>query len=163
MWNPLTNSLVGSDFYYIRTPPLPDSPPTKFNYFPCCSFRVTLKFSLPISPSALNIPPLFLTLLLNRVCWASVTSKTMETGEKTPEKSFARIPPPRGQVKVRIFKELVKGVKTAAKSGCSGGSASITQRPSSYASEGHSDTSPMWQSHPFVFLAWLPYFPLVLV
>lgn len=143
-------------------------PPTKFILFPVVFSNCSWNFLFPSlllseTESALNIPPLFLTLLLNRVCWASVTSKTMETGEKTPEKSLARIPPPRGQVKVRIFKELVKGVKTAAKSGCCGGSASITQRPSSYASEGHSDTSPMWQRQPFVFLAWLPYFPLALV
>ncbi|KAE7996898.1 hypothetical protein FH972_001580 [Carpinus fangiana] len=68
----------------------------------------------------------------------------MENGERAPEKSLVRIPPPRGQVKVRMFKELMKGVKTAAsavaeKSGCCGGSASVSQQPSSYTSERGSD------------------------
>lgn len=54
----------------------------------------------------------------------------METGEKkTSEKSEARIPPKRGQVKVMVYQTLANGVKTAAsataKKVCGESSASI--------------------------------------
>jgi hypothetical protein len=73
--------------------------------------------------------------------------KTMETGEgKAPQKSEARIPPQRGQVKVCAVKTMVEGVKTAASEAankvvCAGrGSASTVPLPSSDTSKGNSGT-----------------------
>ncbi|XVF83345.1 hypothetical protein PTKIN_Ptkin16aG0479200 [Pterospermum kingtungense] len=63
--------------------------------------------------------------------------------QKTPK---VRIPPKRGQVKARMFKQLVNMVssvvtpgKQGGGGGDSGSSASTTPPPSSYPSEGHSD------------------------
>ncbi|XWS66109.1 hypothetical protein CRYUN_Cryun05aG0172100 [Craigia yunnanensis] len=64
--------------------------------------------------------------------------------EKTPErKPEVRIPPKRGQVKVKMFKQLAEKVMSAVtpgkQVGSSGSSASTTPPPSTYPSEGHSD------------------------
>ncbi|XVF23701.1 hypothetical protein REPUB_Repub13aG0062400 [Reevesia pubescens] len=63
-----------------------------------------------------------------------------KTSERKPE---VRVPPKRGQVKVKIFKKLkniVMSVVTPEKQGGgNGSSASTTPPPSSYPSEGHSD------------------------
>ncbi|OMO71588.1 hypothetical protein CCACVL1_18148 [Corchorus capsularis] len=65
--------------------------------------------------------------------------------EKTPErKSGVRIPPQRGQVKVMMFNQIVKTVKSVVTLGKKGGSgngssASTTPPSSNYPSEGHSD------------------------
>ncbi|XWS75091.1 hypothetical protein CRYUN_Cryun01aG0055200 [Craigia yunnanensis] len=63
--------------------------------------------------------------------------------KKTPErKPEVRIPPKRGQVKVKMFKQLAKKVMSVVTPGKQGGGsgslASITPLPSSYPSEGHS-------------------------
>lgn len=82
--------------------------------------------------------PLFLNLLLNRIPYSV---ETMDAEKKSPK--LVRIPPQRGQVKVRIFQELAKGVKSAIsaagkKLGCSGGSASGSRVLGSNDSEGDS-------------------------
>ena len=60
--------------------------------------------------------------------------------EKTPKR---RIPPKRGQVKVKMFKQLAKKVMsvvgTGKQGGSSGSSASTTPPPSTYPSERRSD------------------------
>ena len=60
--------------------------------------------------------------------------------EKTPKR---RIPPKRGQVKVKMFKHLAKKVMSVVTPGKQCGSrvssASTTPPPSTYPSEGHSD------------------------
>jgi hypothetical protein len=66
--------------------------------------------------------------------------------QERPKRSrSARVPPQRGQVKARIFKELVQKVKNVVsvvglskKGNGNGGSAST----STYTSEGHSDSLP---------------------
>lgn len=65
----------------------------------------------------------------------------MDAEKKSPK--LVRLPPRRGQVKERIFKELAEGVKSAIsavgkKLGCSGGSASSSRVLGSYGSEGDS-------------------------
>jgi hypothetical protein len=65
--------------------------------------------------------------------------------ERPKRSGSARVPPQRGQVKARIFKELVQKVKNVVsvvglskKGNGNGGSAST----STYTSEGHSDSLP---------------------
>lgn len=93
--------------------------------------------------------PLFLTLLQ----LPPTQIEQMETEAKnTTEKSQVRIPPKRGQVKVRIGGTLAKAVKTAAsmaakKVGCGESSASTAPLPGSHTSKQHSDTWPRWQLH----------------
>ncbi|XVE99401.1 hypothetical protein REPUB_Repub03eG0195000 [Reevesia pubescens] len=69
----------------------------------------------------------------------------MENEKTSKRKPEARIPPKRGQVKVKMFKQLKKMVMsvvscyTRKTSGSNGRSTSTTPPPSSYPSEGHSD------------------------
>nr|POF19347.1 hypothetical protein CFP56_17724 [Quercus suber] len=71
----------------------------------------------------------------------SYSVETMDAEKKSPK--LVRLPPQRGQVKVRIFKEWAKEVKSAIsaagkKLGCSGGSASSSRVQGSYDSKGDS-------------------------
>ncbi|KAK9280709.1 hypothetical protein L1049_014407 [Liquidambar formosana] len=77
----------------------------------------------------------------------------MASASSTPPKENARFPPKRGQIKVRIFEDLVKKVVSVASKagealgriggdGSSGeSSASVTSPPSSYNSDGNPDIS----------------------
>ena len=94
-------------------------------------------------------------------CFFLSVFSTMETGEKKSPK-IVRIPPPRGQVKVRIFKEVAKGVKSAIsvarkKLGCSGSSASSSRVIGYNDSKGHSDTWPDDMITSFFSFAWFLY------
>ncbi|PON64317.1 hypothetical protein TorRG33x02_273390 [Trema orientale] len=71
-------------------------------------------------------------------------------GNKSSKKPEVRIPPQRGQIKVKIFQEAAKKVKNVAKMAAglgkkvtghhgSGSSTSATPHGSTYNSEGHSD------------------------